>query len=153
MEDISRSDTEAFLRELGADDEVILVVNERVKDRDIQTVIRKFRTFAEQNPAVILAALSAVILGGGAVAARKVMKSSRKSTKRKASASSTRKRSRSSSKRTLIEPHPGDKRYVRRNASGQFKESVDVGRSLSADRKRTSKTRAKAGQGDRGDRA
>ena len=152
MEDISRSDTEAFLRELGADDEVILVVNERVKDRDIQTVIRKFRTFAEQNPAVILAALSAVILGGGAVAARKVMKSSRKSTKRKASASGTRKRSRSTSKRTLIEPHPGDKRYVRRNASGQFKESVDVGRSLSADRKRTSKTRAKAGQGDRGDR-
>ena len=152
MEDISRSDTEAFLRELGADDEVILVVNERVKDRDIQTVIRKFRTFAEQNPAVILAALSAVILGGGAVAARKVMKSSRKSTKRKASASGTRKRSRSTSKRTLIEPHPGDKRYVRRNAGGQFKESVDVGRSLSADRKRTSKTRAKAGQGDRGDR-
>jgi hypothetical protein len=55
-------------------------------------------------------------------------------------------------KRELIEPTPGDKRYVRRNADGQFKEVDDVGRSLSADRKRKAKTTVKPGQGDRGDR-
>ena len=44
------------------------------------------------------------------------------------------------------------KQYVRRNEKGQFKESVEVGRSLSADRKRKAKTVAKKGQGDRGDR-
>lgn len=55
-------------------------------------------------------------------------------------------------KRELIEPTPGDKRYVRRDAAGQFKEVDDVGRSLSADRKRKAKTVAKPGQGDRGDR-
>jgi len=53
---------------------------------------------------------------------------------------------------TLIEPTPGDKRYVRRDAAGKFKEVDDVGRSLSADRKRKAKTTAKPGQGDRGDR-
>jgi len=55
-------------------------------------------------------------------------------------------------KRELIEPTPGDKRYVRRDSEGQFKEVDDVGRSLSADRKRKAKTVAKPGQGDRGDR-
>jgi len=37
-----------------------------------------------------------------------------------------------SGKRTTIAPH-GDKRYVKRNEKGQFKESDDVGRSLSQD--------------------
>jgi hypothetical protein len=45
-----------------------------------------------------------------------------------------------------------DKRYARRNAKGQFKESDDVGRSLSSDRRRTAKTKVRSGQGDRGDR-
>jgi hypothetical protein len=45
-----------------------------------------------------------------------------------------------------------DKRYVRRDAQGQFKESDDTGRSLSQDRKRRAKKSSKAGQGDRGDR-
>jgi hypothetical protein len=54
--------------------------------------------------------------------------------------------------RELIEPHKGDKRYVRRDKQGQFKESDDVGRSLSQDRKRKAKTIAKKGEGDRGDR-
>ena len=58
---------------------------------------------------------------------------------------------RSSSKRELIDTGT-DKRYVRRSASGQFKESDDVGRSLSADRRRKAKTTTKSGQGDRGDR-
>lgn len=55
-------------------------------------------------------------------------------------------------KRELIEPHKGDKRYVRRDAKGQFKEVDDVGRSLTQDRKRAATTVAKKGQGDRGDR-
>lgn len=45
-----------------------------------------------------------------------------------------------------------DKRYVRRNSEGQFKESDDVGRSLSQDQKRKAKTVTKSGQGDQGDR-
>ena len=45
-----------------------------------------------------------------------------------------------------------DKRYVRRDKQGQFKESDDVGRSLAADRRVKAKTAAKPGQGDKGDR-
>ena len=45
-----------------------------------------------------------------------------------------------------------DKRYVRRDDKGRFNESDDVGRSLAQDRKRRAKTKAKKGQGDRGDR-
>ena len=55
------------------------------------------------------------------------------------------------SKRELIDTGT-DKRYVRRNKEGQFKESDDVGRSLSADRRRKAKTVARPGQGDKGDR-
>ena len=58
---------------------------------------------------------------------------------------------RSSSKRELINTGT-DKRFVRRNKKGQFKESDDVSKSLSADRRRKATTKAKAGQGDRGDR-
>ena len=57
-----------------------------------------------------------------------------------------------SSKRELIEPHKGDKRYVRRDDHGRFQESDDVGRSLAADRRQKAKTVAKPGEGDRGDR-
>lgn len=55
------------------------------------------------------------------------------------------------SKRELIEPHAGDKRYVRRDSEGKFKKEVNVGKSLSADRRSKSKTSVKRGQGDRGD--
>jgi hypothetical protein len=55
------------------------------------------------------------------------------------------------SKRELIEPHPGDKRYVRRDENGRFDKVVDVGRSLAADRRSASKTEVAPGQGDRGD--
>ena len=58
---------------------------------------------------------------------------------------------RGSGKRELIEPN-GDKRYVRRDANGKLSESDDTGRSLSQDRKRKAKTKAKPGYGDRGDR-
>jgi hypothetical protein len=39
-----------------------------------------------------------------------------------------------------------------RTAGGQFKEMDDVSRSVSADRRRTSKTAVKPGYGDQGDR-
>ncbi|WP_211852417.1 hypothetical protein [Plastoroseomonas hellenica] len=44
-----------------------------------------------------------------------------------------------------------DKRYVRRDPKGQFKESDDVGKSLSQDVKKAAKTKVKSGQGDKGD--
>jgi hypothetical protein len=55
-----------------------------------------------------------------------------------------------SSKRELIDTGT-DKRYVRRDEKGQFKESDDVGRSLSQDVKKKAKKNVPAGQGDRGD--
>ncbi|WP_424813434.1 hypothetical protein [Roseococcus sp. YIM B11640] len=54
-------------------------------------------------------------------------------------------------KRELIDTGT-DKRYVRRDKNGRFKEVEDVGRSLTADRRRKAKTAAKPGQGDKGDR-
>jgi hypothetical protein len=54
--------------------------------------------------------------------------------------------------RELIEPRAGDKRYVRRKQGKFTKSQDDVGRSLSADRRRKAKKVAKKGEGDRGDR-
>ena len=45
-----------------------------------------------------------------------------------------------------------DKRYVRRDSHGRFKESDDVGHSLATDRRQHARTRSKKGEGDRGDR-
>lgn len=53
--------------------------------------------------------------------------------------------------RELIEPHPGDKRFVRRDDQGQFRESDDVSRSLATDRRQKAKATAPKGQGDKGD--
>ena len=70
----------------------------------------------------------------------------------KSSKSTTKsKTARGSGKRELIDTGT-DKRYVRRDENGRFKESDDVGKSLSADRRRKAKTEAKPGEGDRGDR-
>ena len=55
-----------------------------------------------------------------------------------------------SSKHELIDTGT-DKRYVRRDERGQFKESDDVGRSLARDVKKSAKTKVPPGQGDRGD--
>lgn len=54
-------------------------------------------------------------------------------------------------KRELIDTGT-DNRYVRRDASGRFRESDDVGRSLAQDRQRKARNKSKRGQGDRGDR-
>jgi hypothetical protein len=53
-------------------------------------------------------------------------------------------------KRELIDTGT-DKRYVRRDTKGQFKESDDVGKSLAQDVRKSAKTKVKAGQGDKGD--
>jgi hypothetical protein len=58
--------------------------------------------------------------------------------------------SRSVAKRELIDTGQ-DKRYARRDDRGQFKESDDVGRSLSQDVKKKAATKVPSGQGDRGD--
>ena len=70
-----------------------------------------------------------------------------KSTGRTAGRSS----SKSSGKRTLINTGT-DKRFVRRDAKGHFKESDDVGRALASARRSIAKTASTPGQGDRGDR-
>lgn len=151
-----RAKTDALLRDLGADTIVIETISARIDDDAVQNVVAKLRKFAEENPRIVLGALSALIAGGAVAAGRAVVKKSaarRKSAAAKTSKSSTERPSkkRTSAKRTLIEPHPGDKRYVRRDAKGRIKTSVDVGRSLSADSRHQSKTRAKSGSGDKGD--
>jgi hypothetical protein len=55
-----------------------------------------------------------------------------------------------SGKRELIDTG-SDKRFVRRDAQGRFKESDDTGRSLSRDVRKRAKTKVKPGYGDRGD--
>lgn len=54
-------------------------------------------------------------------------------------------------KRELVEPHAGDKRYIRRDERGHFKDVVDVSRSFAQDVRHHAKTVAKKGQGDKGD--
>jgi hypothetical protein len=55
-------------------------------------------------------------------------------------------------KRETIAPRR-QKRYVRRDARGQFTDDqASVGRSLATDRRRKAKATAKPGYGDRGDR-
>jgi hypothetical protein len=54
-------------------------------------------------------------------------------------------------KRELIDTG-SNKRYVRRNNRGQFNEVDDVGRSLSADRRKRAKSMSNPGEGDKGDR-
>jgi hypothetical protein len=53
--------------------------------------------------------------------------------------------------RQLIEPHKGDKRYVRRKKGKFTSKQASVGRSLAADRRSKAKRAVKKGEGDRGD--
>jgi|GEM_PF-651311 len=62
------------------------------------------------------------------------------------------KKKRKAARRELIDTGV-QKRYVRRNEEGQFKEVDDVGRSLAQDRRKKAKKTVKAGQGDKGDQA
>jgi hypothetical protein len=55
-------------------------------------------------------------------------------------------------KRETIEPHSGDKRYIRRDDQGHFTDDqVDVSRSLKRDNDQKAKTNVPKGQGDKGD--
>ena len=45
-----------------------------------------------------------------------------------------------------------DKRFVRRDEEGKFKESDDVGKSLAADQRQHSPNKPPRGHGDKGDR-
>ena len=54
-------------------------------------------------------------------------------------------------KRELIDTGT-DKRFVRRDEEGKFKESDDVGRSSAADQRQHSTTTPPRGHGDKGDR-
>ena len=173
FDELQREQTDALLRDLGADEIVIEAIGCRIEDDDVQSVVSRLREFAEENPRIVLGALSALIAGGALVAGRAVVKkktaqkkrsaAAAKAGRKSAAAKATRKKAAAkagrasgkarstSSKRTLIEPHPGDKRYIRRDSKGRIKESVDVGRSLAADSRHNAKTRSKPGQGDKGD--
>ena len=81
------------------------------------------------------------------MAARKKAVAKKKTAKKKTAA-----KKKPAARRELIDTGT-NKLYVRRNALGtSFKEVEDVGRSLAQDRRRKAKTKAKRGQGDRGDR-
>ena len=58
---------------------------------------------------------------------------------------------RKAAKRELIETRT-DKRYVRRDERGQFKESEEVGRASAGNQRRRAKQVSERGQGYRGDR-
>jgi hypothetical protein len=54
--------------------------------------------------------------------------------------------------REQIQPHPGDKRYVRRDDEGHFtSDQVNLNRSLSADDRHHARNVVPEGQGNRGD--
>jgi hypothetical protein len=64
----------------------------------------------------------------------------------------TARQSRNTGERELIDTGTS-KRYVRRDAHGRFTQGqVQVGKSLTADRRQKAKRTAPRGQGDRGDR-
>lgn len=54
------------------------------------------------------------------------------------------------SQRDLIDTGT-DKRLVRRDAQGRFKESDDLGRAIAADRRQKAKTKKPRNEGDKGD--
>ena len=86
-------------------------------------------------------------------------KTTRKSTAKKATgtkkatrrSTATKKTTRKAAKRERIDTG-SDTRYVRRGAAGRFKESDDVGKASASDPRKKARTKAKRGQGDKGDR-
>lgn len=55
------------------------------------------------------------------------------------------------SKRELVEPHKGDKRFQRRDEDGRFDESDDAGKSIGRDVRQHATTKKPRGEGDEGD--
>jgi hypothetical protein len=102
-------------------------------------------------PAVYRGISLAPETAGGIVAKKTARKSGAKKTgasKRKTTAKGATKR-RAAAKREMIDTG-SDKRFVRRSAKGRFKESDDVGRSLTADRRKKAKTKVRSGPGGQG---
>jgi hypothetical protein len=56
------------------------------------------------------------------------------------------------SRKARTREHRHRQRFLRRGAKGRFKESDGVGKSLASDPRKPAKTKARRGQGDRGDR-
>jgi hypothetical protein len=71
--------------------------------------------------------------------------------KKSAAKTTARKKAAKRGKRELLKTGR-DKRFVRRDRSGKFNESDDVGKSLATDRRRKAKRAVKSGHGDKGDR-
>ena len=83
--------------------------------------------------------------------AKSKSKSKESKSKTKDLKTSTKTSNKQAAKRELIDTGT-DKRFVRRDTSGKFRESDDVGRSLTQDRRKKAKRTAPSGQGDKGDR-
>jgi hypothetical protein len=81
--------------------------------------------------------------------AKKAKKKAGKVTKAKKAKRTKAKRA--SQKRETLSRGGKDIAYAKRRADGTFKEIDDVGRSLSADRRRKAKKKVKKGYGDQGD--
>ena len=86
----------------------------------------------------------------GWVVVKKAPRAKAKAAPKKKAAPAGKKRS--SGKRELIDTGR-NKMYAKRGAKGRFKEMDDVSRSLSADRRKKAKAKAKSGFGDQGDGA
>jgi hypothetical protein len=71
--------------------------------------------------------------------------------KKKAAKKTAVKKSRPKARKRELINTGTDKRFVRRDEAGQFKDVVDVSRSLAADIRQHAETAAGPGQGDRGD--
>ena len=86
-------------------------------------------------------------------AKKKTARKAAKKTARKSASTSAGKSTRAKARPRELIDTGSNKLFVRRNARGtSFKEVVDVSKSLAADRRTKSKTVAKKGFGDRGDR-
>lgn len=89
------------------------------------------------------------------MAKAKKAKSGKRATKAKKAKGSAKKAAkkakRGSQRRETLSRGGKDIAYAKRRADGTFKEIDDVGRSLSADRRRKAKRKVKKGYGDQGD--
>jgi hypothetical protein len=116
---------ETLLRRCGIDDTTAISIRERMSDIHVRELVKKFNRYARENPAVVLGALCALAVGGTVVAGRVIRKgATRRNRIAKTRRTAKASTKRASSKRTLIEPH----------------------------RRRRSKSTAKSGQRDKGDR-
>ena len=58
----------ALLEKIGINETMIKSVRDSVENVDLQQWVTKARTYAKENPAVVVGALSALVIGGGLLA-------------------------------------------------------------------------------------